>query len=125
MYKHILLIALILTFALPVMAQWGSEPMMAVAPSVAFRSTGTLASSGSMYASAPTINAYGQGEGSSFASSLRGVGLRDGGGSGGSGVPSTPGDSGNQQPVGDAVLPLLLMVAMYVLIRLRRQRVES
>ena len=105
------------------MAHWGSEPMMAVAPSAAFRSTGTIASSGSVYASVPTINAHGIGEGRSFASPLRAGGLRDGGG--GSGVPSTPGDGGNQQPIGDAVLPLLIIAAVYILIRIRKRSLAT
>ena len=81
----------------------------ASAPSAAFQSTSALPASGSEYTSNPELNADGtaayQGETYSPAKAARRPGgvRKDG----------TPGQGGVKQPIGDAVLPLLLLALAF------------
>lgn len=120
--KNKIFVVLITTvFALPVMAQFEYNE-----PNAQFQSTSGLKTSGSTYTSTPALNADGTAtyneltapsetsEGSS--PKVRKV------------VPTTPGDTGTQQPIGDAALPLLLFAAAFaatVAIRNRRRQVAE
>ena len=90
-----------------------------VAPIATFRSTSTMQGSGSTYSSNPMLNAEGQATYTTQESSPAYS----------PGCPRriiTPGNSGIQQPIGDALIPLLLMVMAYatsVLLRRRKSRV--
>ncbi len=88
-------------------------------PSAAFQSTSTLPSSGSSFSANPGLNEDGTAtyEGASYSPAQvpNGSGPRKSG---------TPGSGTNQQPLGDAVLPLLLLALAYLSTRvfLRRKR---
>lgn len=94
--------------------------MLAEAPTVVFQSTSTLAGSGSAYSATPMLAEDGT-------ATYEGAG-------GPRRTPSTPGtpftpgagEKENQFPLGDALIPLLLMVMAYatsVLLRRRKSRV--
>lgn len=91
----------------------------AVAPMAAFQSTSTMQGSGSAYSSHPMLNAEGQ---ATYTTQESSPAYSPGG-------PRriiTPGNSGTQQPIGDALIPLLLMVMVYatsVLLCRRKSRV--
>ena len=90
-----------------------------VAPIATFQSTSTMQGSGSTYSSNPMLNAEGQATYTTQESSpaYSPGGLRR---------IITPGAGGTQQPLGDALIPLLLMVMAYatsVLLRRRKSRV--
>ena len=80
----------------------------AVAPQATFQSTSTMAGSGSAYSANPTLNADGiatyteQPASSDYAT-------------GGPRKIVTPGNRGTQQPLGDALIPLLIMAFIYAL----------
>ena len=87
---------------------------VAVAPQATFQSTSTIQGSGSNYSSNPMLNADGMAsyEGATYTETQ---------------VPSgprkivTPGNSGTQQPIGDALIPLTLMALVYMLFLYRRR----
>lgn len=119
-YKLVMIVmAAVLT--LPAMAQFEYDE-----PNAQFQSTSGMMTSGSIYSSSPALNADGTAtyneltapsetsEGSS--PKVRKV------------VPTTPGDTGTQQPIGDAALPLLLFAASFaatVAIRNHRRQVAE
>ena len=120
-YK-IVMIVLAAVLALPVMAQFEYEE-----PNAQFQSTSGMITSGSAYSSTPTLNNDGT---AAFndptlpADAPEGAmhKARKGG------LPGTPGDSGVQQPIGDATLPLMLMAVAFaatVAIRNRRRQVAE
>jgi hypothetical protein len=90
-----------------------------VAPIATFQSTSTMQGSGSTYSSNPMLNAEGQATYTTQESSPAYS-------PGGPRRINTPGAGGTQQPLGDALIPLLLMVmayATYLLLRRRKSRV--
>ena len=118
----ILTLAMAAVLTLPAMAQWQSKEQNAfgaTAPSVAFQSTSALPSSGSEYSPNPMLNADGTAtyEGASYtpAKSPKKPGT----------VRKNPvigGDSNT--PLGDAVLPLMLLLGAYAGVRsFRRTRI--
>ena len=125
MKKQLIIISLMLLVPFAVWAQRydAQQPSYgAVSPSVTFRSTsGTYMSSGSTYSSAVFEI------GSSSPSSAPASGPRKGPPSVTPGTPSDGYDPSNPTlPLGDALIPLLLMVmayATYLLLRRRKSRV--
>ena len=106
-------IVLAVGIALPVKAQMFDQT---ATPVTAFRSTSTMVGSGSTYSSTPKLSENGTATYSGESSSNQ--------------QPSgprkiiTPPNSGTQQPIGDAVIPLLTMLAVYCATRgYRRRRV--
>ena len=90
-----------------------------VAPIATFQSTSTMQGSGSTYSSNPMLNAEGQATYTTQESSPAYS-------PGGPRRSNTPGAIGTQQPLGDALIPLLLMVMAYatsLLLRRRKSRV--
>lgn len=121
--KNKIFVVLITTvFALPVMAQFEYNE-----PNAQFQSTSGLKTSGSTYTSTPALNADGTAtynELTAPSESSEGSMPKVRKGS----VPVTPGDSGVQQPIGDAALPLMLFAAAAaatVAIRNRRRQVAE
>ena len=94
------------------------QTMSTTVPSASFQSTSTMTASGSSYSSQPTIGSDGVATmGETYTSSQPASGPRR---------IITPGAGGTQQPIGDALIPLLLMVmayATYLLLRRRKSRV--
>ena len=94
----------------------------ATAPGATFQSTSTLSGSGSTYSANPELNADGSAtyEGASYTpakSPKHPGGIRKDG---------TPGQGGIRQPLGDAVLPLLLLLCAYVCVRsLKKKRASA
>lgn len=115
--------------ALPTMAQtFGTK--YAEKPSVAFQSTSTMMGSGSTYSANPTLNT----DGTAYYNGAAASGPRRVKMDGPTPTPSpNPGDpgSGDQDntepgPVGDAVLPLLLMALAFCgVVYMRRRTVEE
>ena len=101
-------------FALPAMAQWSTTatPFAPVkAPVAAFCSTSCMTPSGSPHSFNPSLNAdgkaiYGGGSGSSTSTDVPRNPRRI--------IPPNPGT--DPMPLGDAVLPLLLMALGYILV---------
>ena len=101
----------------------------AMAPTAGFQSTSAYsgqwqgAGTTPMLNSDGTVNAEAYGVGQSYAPGVR----RSGSGSGYN--PGTPDDDeeeeGEQQPIGDALLPLLVMAVAFVLARSRRIRAKQ
>jgi hypothetical protein len=121
MKKQLIIISLMLLVPFAVWAQRydAQQPSYgAVTPSVTFRSTsGTYMSSGSTYSSAVFEI------GSSSPSSAPASGPRKGPPSVTPGTPSDDYDPNNPTlPLGDALLPLMLMALAYMVIRVRRKR---
>lgn len=114
--KKIMMILMVAAFALPTMAQtFGNQDQ----PNVQFQSTSTLQGSGSTYSANPSLNADGTAASPAKAPAgpAKAMGLP--------GMPSTEGDQGNT-PVGDAVLPLMLMaLAFGGVIYLRRRKARA
>ena len=119
----IVLVMSVAMFALPVKAQGfgSSQPIFGeqTYSQPAFRSTSTLASSGSAYSATPAaLNAHGvasYGEGTSIPQSGRHL-RRDVN-------PVVNPDGDKDTPIGDAVWPLMLMAIGYVVWK-RRRRIQ-
>lgn len=111
--------------ALPTMAQFGNQEQ-AVAPTTTFQSTGsTMMSSGSSYSANPTLNEDGTAAYSVASYSPARGPMRT---SGTPGSPSTPGQGQqeNQFPLGDAVLPMIMMALAFCgVVYLRRKKALS
>ena len=94
------------------------QAMSTAMPSASFQSTSTMTTSGSTYASQPTIGSDGVATmGETYTTSQAPSGPRR---------IVTPNASGTQQPLGDALIPLLLMVMAYataIFLRRRNGRV--
>ena len=108
---------MVAAFALPTMAQ----NYEAQQPNSAFQSTSTMMGSGSSLSSNPTINENGTATTPSYSpAKASGSGPRKAGS-----LPGKPtngeGDNGNT-PIGDAVLPLLLMSLAFVGVTYLRKR---
>lgn len=114
MKKILILVVMVVAFALPTMTQ----NYEAQQPTATFQSTSTFTGSGSTYSSNPTINENGTASTPSYAPGRPGN-VRT------TGTPPTPendpNDPGNV-PVGDAVLPLLLMAAAFAGVTYIRKR---
>ena len=97
--------------------------MVAQMPSMAFRSVGVMAGSGSVYVSNPQLNADGTAEYPSVVD--RGESIVDRGVSGARRIgPPTP--EGPPTPIGDEVWPMMVMAVGYLLVKhVRRKDVRS
>lgn len=90
------------------------QTMSTAMPSASFRSTSTMTASGSTYASQPMLGADGMASiGETYTSSPAPSGPRR---------IVTPGAGGIQQPLGDALIPLLLMALAFTAIRAHRKK---
>ena len=105
--------------ALPTMGQILSEKQV----SIGFQSTSVMSGSGSAYTANPVLNedgtaSYDGAEGTTRIGKIR----RD---PATPGTPSTPGAGGEQFPMGDAVLPLMMLAMAYMLVRRYRKVSEK
>lgn len=93
------------------------QTMSTTVPSVSFQSTSTMTASGSSYSSQPTIGSDGVATmGETYTSSQPAGGPRR---------IVTPGAGGIQQPIGDALIPLLLFALAYgAWILTRRKKID-
>lgn len=93
------------------------QTMSTTVPSVSFQSTSTMTASGSSYSSQPTIGSDGVATmGETYTSSQPAGGPRR---------IITPGAGGIQQPIGDALFPLLLFALAYgAWILTRRKKID-
>ena len=91
-----------------------------------FRSTSAMQTSGSAYSPNPTLEGNGTasygGSVNPINRGLRKVDSNNDGIDDDTGLPVTPGTGGSQQPLGDAVWPLLLMALAYLGVRVFRAR---
>jgi len=116
--KKILFVLLVALVALPTMAQNFKEQDQQV-----FRSTSTLTPSGSQYSAQPMLNADGTAYNPAAATTPSGP-RRAKAETGDDEIEiNTPGKTGSEAPIGDAVLPLTLMaLAFGGVIYLRRRK---
>jgi hypothetical protein len=93
------------------------QTMSTTVPSASFQSTSTMTASGSSYSSQPTIGSDGVATmGETYTSSQPAGGPRR---------IVTPGAGGIQQPIGDALFPLLLFALAYgAWILTRRKKID-
>lgn len=93
------------------------QTMSTMVPSASFQSTSTMTASGSSYSSQPTIGSDGVATmGETYTSSQPAGGPRR---------IVTPGAGGIQQPIGDALFPLLLFALAYgAWILTRRKKID-
>ena len=107
---------LVVAIVLPTKAQISGQMSTSV---IAFRSTSMMAGSGSAYSSSPMLTENGLATYSGAPSGPR----REGAGT--PGTPTTPGagEKENQFPLGDALLPMMLMAILFAaFITLRRRK---
>ena len=110
----------VLLVSMPAMAQWGNDNQVgASAPSTTFQSTSTMSGSNSAYASNPNIDNDGM---AAAPSNRRTIGARRNDEIGNPTV--DPEDEGNE-PIGDAILPMLLLAAAYGAVRVYRRKRRS
>lgn len=113
--KIMSVIILAVAVALPTKAQmFGSSS----APVTAFQSTSTMVGSGSAYSSSPTLDEDGMATYSGAPSGPKRAPSTPG-------TPSTPGqgEKENQFPLGDGILPLMLLIGAYCgFVALRRRK---
>lgn len=87
-----------------------------------FRSTSAMPGSGSAYSATPTLNKYGmatyEGEEEPSMASLRAGSIRKTG-------TGTPGSGGQELPIGDAVVPLMLLALAYAGYKVLARRKKS
>ena len=117
--KVIIMIMVAVLTALPTMGQILSEKQV----SIGFQSTSVMSGSGSAYTANPVLNedgtaSYDGAEGTTRIGKIR----RD---PATPGTPSTPGAGGEQFPMGDAVLPLMMLAMAYMLVRRYRKVSEK
>ena len=79
-----------------------------VAPTATFRSTSTLQQSGSVYASSPMLGADGTATYNGYYTQVQAPG-------------SGPRKVGPPTPLGDALIPLLIMAIIYMIVAYRRK----
>ena len=110
----------VLLVSMPAMAQWGNDNQVgASAPSTTFQSTSTMSGSNSAYASNPNIDNDGM---AAAPSNRRTIGVRRNDDINNPTV--DPEDEGNE-PIGDAIFPLLMAAGAFLLMKvLRRRRAE-
>ena len=114
--KRIIYLVLIILITLPAAAQFATETQ--TMPSASFRSTNTMVGSGSAYSSTPTISDEGTATcGTPAAAPRRAMMDNDD-----DITIYTPGQGGTQAPIGEPVIPLLLMaIAFAAVIRTKHQ----
>ena len=124
MKQNLAIIAIIVVaavMALPAAAQQFNTFGGAVAPQASFQSTSTMRGTGSSYSSNPMINSNGTAVYNGAAASGPNRAKKDdpfgGQDISGTGNPQQPGT-----PIGDAVLPLMLCVCAYLIVRATRKR---
>jgi hypothetical protein len=123
MRKIIMIIMGVALIALPTMAQeYGQQQYGATAPNAQIQSTSTFTGSGSAYSSNPTLNSDGTAtyNGASYSPAKAPGGPRR--------VFDVGGETGKstESPVGDALLPLMLMALAFVGgIALKRHKAEK
>lgn len=103
--------------SVPAVAQYErqEQPIVgATAPSASFQSTSAMQGTGSAYSSNPTIGANGTAtyEGASYAPAHTGNGARK--------IVNPPDDEEN--PIGDAALPLILLALAYAIYKVYRKK---
>ena len=99
-----------------------TAPMTATAPTVTFQSTSAYSVRWTNRQDQPMLNMDGSVNGDSYGIGRK-PGLRKEGREDGEGNTGTPGQGGIKQPLGDAVLPLLLMaLAFMAYVALRRKK---
>ena len=119
--RMIMMIMGVALMALPIMAQrFGTT--QAEQPNTVFHSTSTMQGSGSAYSANPELNADGSAtyEGASYTpakSPKRPGGIRKDGPTPNPGDPSEGEQDNTPTPLGDAVLPLMLIACAYVCVR--------
>ena len=115
MKKIMMIIMAVALVALPTMAQsFGDQEQ----PKAQFQSTSTMKTSGSVYASQPAINADGTAYNPSLAATPTQSGPRKS-----KENPNDPGSTTDEgSPIGDAVLPLMLMAIAFCGIVYYRRR---
>ncbi len=108
MKRHIVMIVMAAALALPAMAvDYGYKSQYAVMPPAEFHSTSTMVATGSAYTSNPTLSDDGTATYSGAqenTSNPRGVHKAP---------PINPGSGDKPYPIGDAVLPLLLLACAF------------
>ena len=112
MKKVMMIVVMVAAVALPAMAGWITGAHHdATKTQEAFQSTSTLQGSGSTYTSNPVLNADGTAATPTETASGPRRAKKDEGDDDITIV--TPGASGSQAPIGDAVLPLMLMAVAF------------
>ena len=93
----------------------------ASAPSATFQSTSSMSGSGSTYSANPELNADGSAtyEGASYAPAKS---IRRPGGVRKDEDESNPGKTNHDNPLGDAVLPLMLLLCAYAVYKVRARK---
>ena len=132
----LIVIVMLAVFALPAKAQF-NQYHGAVAPQASFQSTSTMRGSGSAYRSNPVVSSYGTavytpstGTYRARKADLDGDGYDDETGEpavnpwGDQTVNNTD-PNGPGQPIGDAVLPLMLCALAYLIVRATRKRAKG
>ena len=113
--KTIIVIVMAAAFALPAMAQVGTNNQYSAAPSMSFQSTSTMSGSGSSYSSNPNLNEDGTAayNGASYSPAKTSVSPRK----------VRPTNQENQ-PLGDVFWPLALLALAYLSLRvfIKRKR---
>lgn len=115
--KRIFYIVLIILITLPAAAQFDSE--MQTMPSASFRSTNTMTGSGSAYSSTPTLSDEGTATCGTPAAAPRRARMEE---DDDEITIFTPGQGGTQAPIGEPVIPLLIMALVFAaVIRTKHQ----
>ena len=103
-----------LLVSMPAMAQWGNDNQVgATAPSTTFQSTSSMSGSNSAYSSNPSIGDNGMASQPHAAPSSRSI-------SGPKRISNPDDDEIN--PIGDAILPLLMAAGAFLLMKALRRR---
>ena len=106
-----------LLVSMPAMAQFSNnDPFAATAPTTTFHSTSTLTGSGSEYSSNPTISDNGSATQPYAAPRMIGARRNDGGSIA---PPDDEDEDYKENPIGDALLPLMLLAVGYAAARRR------
>jgi len=115
--KKFIMIVMVAAFALPAIAQSFTTNERQGVPTTNFQSTSTMASTGSVYSSNPTIGSDGT---ATTTTTTRPPSRprRDPG-------TTEPADDDPSQPVGDEMVPLLIISMLYVGYLLLRRRKEA
>ena len=116
MKYRVLILAMVAAFSLPAIAQLSSDPFAATAPTTTFQSTSALVGSGSDYSSNPTIGDDGTAAQPNTAPQSRTLRPRRNDEWDDDNI-ETPEDN----PIGDALLPLMLLAVGYIAVRRRAE----
>ncbi len=114
MKYRVIILAMVAAFSLPAIAQLSSDPFAATAPTTTFQSTSALAGSGSDYSSNPTIGDDGTAAQPNAEAAQAPMARKI---SGRHNLIETPEDN----PIGDALLPLMLLAVGYMAVRRRAE----